>query len=224
MTYIREPMAVVDGIPVFCASDEFTENYEQIGRDYLKHFDRTGKNPWQTNKQLDYMQAPTAQAVIRHSNPNDLILDVGVSDGRLLKEIPDRQLYGVDISLDCLRRAKNHGIVVACARAESLPYEDEMFHLVNCSDVLEHVQDLNAVVRELYRVLKPGGFLVVRVPKEESLDSYLYDSSPYKFIHLRLFDDSTLRILFTRIFPFTIISGSLLQTKGATEILMVVQK
>ncbi len=46
-----------------------------------------------------------------------------------------------------------------------LPFEDASFDLVICSEVLEHIPDEKTAVREIIRVLKPGGTLVVSVPR-----------------------------------------------------------
>jgi SAM-dependent methyltransferase len=50
------------------------------------------------------------------------------------------------------------------ADASDLPFEDASFDAVICSELLEHVEDPLLVVREAYRVLKPGGILFVCVP------------------------------------------------------------
>lgn len=45
-----------------------------------------------------------------------------------------------------------------------LPFKETAFDFVLASHSLEHIQDLNAAMREIHRVLKPGGFLMARVP------------------------------------------------------------
>lgn len=66
-------------------------------------------------------------------------------------------------------------------------------------DVLEHVIDLEKCCKELIRVLRPGGTLVVRVPHLDDMAAYLNEDLPYEFIHVRSFDLPTLRILFGKI-------------------------
>jgi 2-polyprenyl-3-methyl-5-hydroxy-6-metoxy-1,4-benzoquinol methylase len=65
-----------------------------------------------------------------------------------------------------------------------------------CADVLEHVLDLNLVCAKILSVLRPGGILIVRDPYREDLRAYTVPSCPYKFIHLRNFDENSLQLLF----------------------------
>ena len=53
---------------------------------------------------------------------------------------------------------------------ESLTFDDEIFDVLVTSDVLEHVVDLNKVLGEIYRVLKPGGMHVFSIPVNYCLD------------------------------------------------------
>lgn len=85
---------------------------------------------------------------------------------------------------------------------EDLPYRDGAFDAVVCTDVLEHVIDLNAAVREIRRVLKPGGLAVVRVPYREDLAPYNDPRYPYSLAHVRNFDEHSLAILFCRVMGF----------------------
>jgi hypothetical protein len=47
--------------------------------------------------------------------------------------------------------------------------------------------------------LKPGGHLIIRVPYKESLKVYLQEGLPYKYIHLRNFDEHSIRLFFQKI-------------------------
>ena len=113
-----------------------------------------------------------------------------------MRNLPEFDRYGVDIALDYLEIARSEGIEASLARVEDLPYTDESFDTVVCTDVLEHVIDLNAACVSLARVLRPGGRLIVRVPYREDLTYYASDACPYEFAHLRTFDVPTLVLLF----------------------------
>jgi 2-polyprenyl-6-hydroxyphenyl methylase/3-demethylubiquinone-9 3-methyltransferase len=92
-------------------------------------------------------------------------LEVGCGGGLMAEEVAriGFTLSGVDPSAPSIATAQRHAsqtgleIDYRIARGESLPFADETFDLVYCCDVLEHVSDLNAVIGEAARVLKPGG-------------------------------------------------------------------
>jgi len=99
-------------------------------------------------------------------NPADLaILDVGCGGGLLAEEFArlGSSVTGVDPSMTSLEAARRHAtdaglsIGYEAGVAEDLPFPDSSFDAVYCCDVLEHVEDLDRVVAEAARVLKPGG-------------------------------------------------------------------
>lgn len=125
--------------------------------------------------------------------------------GRLLEEFKELDKYGMDISLGYLQIAKTKGINCCMSLLEDMPYEDNAFDIITCTDVLEHVIDLNLGVKNILRVLKPNGILIVRVPYKEDISWYLSPDCPYEFVHLRTFDEFGLQALFTKIFNTTIL-------------------
>jgi SAM-dependent methyltransferase len=81
-----------------------------------------------------------------------------------------------------------------------MPYKERYFDAVVSTDVLEHVLDLNLAVKEILGVVKEGGIIVIRVPYREDLGPYLHPDFPYRMVHLRSFDENSLRLLFEKIF------------------------
>ncbi len=94
------------------------------------------------------------------------ILDVGCGTGAnliLLSQFGDAE--GVDVSPDALAFCRERGIEnVRLGAAEALPYEDGTFDLVTAFDVVEHMDDDVAGLREMRRVLRPGGRILLFVP------------------------------------------------------------
>lgn len=92
------------------------------------------------------------------------ILDVGCAKGRfavkLKEQFPSREVHGVDISDEFLRDVPN-GIITKKGNALNLPYEDEVFDVVYCVEVLEHTLRTDKAISELCRVLKEDGTLVI---------------------------------------------------------------
>ncbi|HEX8950291.1 MAG TPA: class I SAM-dependent methyltransferase [Polyangia bacterium] len=96
------------------------------------------------------------------------VLEVGVGGGNVLERIGGRR-FGIDLSPFILGKARARlGAAAALVRGDAmvLPFADGAFDRVYCSEVLEHVLEPEAVVREMRRVLAPSGFAVVSVPNE----------------------------------------------------------
>jgi len=94
------------------------------------------------------------------------ILDVGCGTGANLVRLADfGDAEGVDISPDALKFCRERGLHnVKLGAAETLPYEDGEFDLVTALDVVEHIDDDVASLREMHRVLRPGGRVLLFVP------------------------------------------------------------
>ena len=96
------------------------------------------------------------------------ILDVGTSTGtnlRLLRNLGFARITGVDQSPDAIRFCAEKGLgAVRLGDVRSLQLPDRRFDLVLATDVIEHVDDEMAAIRELRRVLRPGGYLLLTVP------------------------------------------------------------
>ena len=109
----------------------------------------------------------------------DRILDMGCGEGRhaitayMLKEVDS---VGVDLSLEDLKTTAERfaefseencakSLVLSAADGKHLPFGDESFDKVICSEVLEHIPDYPAVLKEIVRVLRTGGILAISVPR-----------------------------------------------------------
>jgi SAM-dependent methyltransferase len=96
------------------------------------------------------------------------ILDAGCGSGRNMVELARRgPVTGVELASQSLEvaRRRNLGPVLEGSLDEPLPLADGAFDLAVALDVLEHVRDDGAALRELARVLTPGGRLLVTVPQ-----------------------------------------------------------
>ena len=82
-------------------------------------------------------------------------------------------VFGIDISEPIARaaRAEDARIQAAVADCRRLPYADESFDAVYSMGTIEHFDDSDTAVREMWRVLKPGGRAIVGVPNR--MDPFL---------------------------------------------------
>ena len=110
--------------------------------------------------------------------PDDLILDLGCGVGEYVRAIKltGAECVGIDIErprlLDATARDK---LVDASdftpasyllAASEALPFEGESFDVVLMNEVIEHVQDDKETLREIYKILKPGGVCILFAPNK----------------------------------------------------------
>jgi SAM-dependent methyltransferase len=94
-------------------------------------------------------------------------LDLGCGDGRLTGELDAAQLTAADVSAVALARARRRvprASIVQLEPDAPLPLEDSSFDLVLCAETLEHVRDVQLILSEARRVLRPGGELALTTP------------------------------------------------------------
>ncbi|MGL4440815.1 MAG: bifunctional 2-polyprenyl-6-hydroxyphenol methylase/3-demethylubiquinol 3-O-methyltransferase UbiG [Bosea sp. (in: a-proteobacteria)] len=100
--------------------------------------------------------------------PGTDVLDLGCAGGFMAEAMVDRgaTVTGIDPAAQAIAAAKAHAaahgrtIRYDVGVGEALPYADEVFDIVVCVDVLEHVADLGLVLSETARVLRPGGIFL----------------------------------------------------------------
>lgn len=110
----------------------------------------------------------------RLRRPGLRILDVGCGAGATAVDFSaDGWVCAVDRSLHALRFVGERGVAIrVAADAPALPFRDGTFDVILAFDVLEHVTDDAGFLRELARVLAPGGALAIHVPAWPSLWSH----------------------------------------------------
>jgi SAM-dependent methyltransferase len=121
-------------------------------------------------------------------------LDLGCGDGLLTAELDAAEVVGADVSEVALRRARGRladADLVHVAADEPLPFADNEFELVLCVETIEHVRDLQLLLSEVRRVLRPGGELALTTPAHGAVMRTPDPLSP----HIRFLTRSSLRRL-----------------------------
>src|SRR3989440_10675454 len=103
------------------------------------------------------------------------VLDLGCGNGSYTEELARRaeSVYGIDLHMPHLQ-AFREAIPRVQGSGEHLPFAAESFDAVTMIEVLEHTDSDTKVLAECFRVLKPGGLLVLFVPNK----FYLFESHP----------------------------------------------
>jgi SAM-dependent methyltransferase len=149
----------------------------------------------------DYGQSKRARVVTRMKTKGHL-LDLGCATGTFLlsmKKKPGWQVSGVEISDHAAGIARGeHGLDVFTGTLEEAHFPEDTFDVVTMWDVFEHLHNPAASLREIHRVLKPGGLLILRVPNVDSWDAKLFGESWAGLDaprHLYVFGRQTLQLM-----------------------------
>ena len=117
---------------------------------------------------------------IKLENFNGIMLDLGCGEGRhifaSMEAFPNMQCVGLDPHLESLDKSlegleffesiSNKKTSFLSGSAYKLPFGDNTFDMIICSEVLEHLHEYKEAINEVHRVLKPGGKFLASVPAE----------------------------------------------------------
>ena len=153
------------------------------------------------------------------------VLDAGTGPGTLARDIarslPRLQVYGIDLSEDMIRLAREHAkreqleerVHFDSGNIAHMPYPDQSFDLVVSTISMHHWYEIEQPLRDLYRVLRPGGrlwiydFRLVKVQTvEKALANTPFVGTPLEHTLVR-----------TGFFPFALYRRFALQKTGSGD-------
>jgi methionine biosynthesis protein MetW len=127
---------------------------------YATHFGK-GENP-------EARRVHLILNALRDLGPVRRALDVGCGDGTLAAVFARHcdQVTGIELSMEACTIAHSRGIEVAQADVENyaFPFRSESFDVVVAGEIIEHMTDPDHFLREITRVLKPGGHCILTTP------------------------------------------------------------
>ncbi|MBI4698327.1 MAG: class I SAM-dependent methyltransferase [Nitrospirae bacterium] len=152
------------------------EDFKAWNEDMVKKYDPDAYHH-HPNPVVRYIESKRVRKVIDLLNLNkeEVLLEAGCGAGNILEGLDCRKIIGVDLSLYMLGKARQKNIDhvhLLGADIESLPFRDQRFDKIICSEVLEHVMDPQRAISEIMRVLRDNGLLIISIPNEDLINFF----------------------------------------------------
>jgi len=155
----------------------------------------------------DRVQAGKIEAFRRYARPDGVIADVGCGEGTLLLQLrrhgsPGWTLIGVEFVEEFAEGLRRDGFIALQGRFEAMDWDAPRPDVIVMNQVIEHLEDPQAVTRRAHDLLAPGGVFVVETPAMGAWDQRLFRDRWWGGWHTprhwHLFDETTLRQTFER--------------------------
>jgi dolichol-phosphate mannosyltransferase len=109
-----------------------------------------------------YWQRTRHKIILKFAAKTERTLDIGCGTSRIILDMPNA--VGMDILQNKLRWLKPQHDRLVRGSCDQLPFDDASFDCVINSEVIEHVPDVPEIMSEMWRVLRPGGTLILGTP------------------------------------------------------------
>lgn len=180
------------------------------GFDANKFYDQGYYEAWgltENKAQVEQAKSATFSHLLRKNLPAEFLhtdrklLDIGCASGVLLSVAKDLgfRCWGVELSKYSSDIAKTKfGENIFCGMLADAKYPDEFFDVITMTDLIEHVSDPAALLKEVNRILKPGGVVVTSTPDTNTFSAKLLGKHWHNYLpeHLYYFDKTSFRSLF----------------------------
>ena len=152
------------------------------------------------HKHLDSFDKGVFVKFLPKEKENLTIIDIGAGDGRLYKylaPLKPARYVACDIAEKLLKRHPGKDVEkIVCDLEDILPFEDESFDLATSFFVLEHIEDIDSLFKEIYRILKSWWIFIIGhfIQRREFIRKKDKDQFRIKFYNHRIQDIEKLLI------------------------------
>lgn len=166
------------------------------------------------------------ETIKNYLSSQDNLLEIGTGTGQMAEALSESCYFieASDFSPEMIARGKEKqlapNINLSIQDAANLTFSDRSFEVVLAINILHVVSDIDQVLKEVHRVLKPGGYFISVVPifKQNKLKFFLL-SCLMKLMKFRLWSISDYRTLYTK-YKFEIICEQSISEDGSSILLI----
>ncbi len=204
----RFTFPIVDGIPVLFPCDTKSRMDELFGRywdapEKAQLYDANVEGAQEIFG--TYNHEAEIFGIVRYYDPEnlDMILDAGCGNGRFMQTFPEGSVrIGLDASLNLLRitKQKLRTDLLVCGELEHIPFKNGLFGTVISCRVLQHLRAQEAAVREMARVVREGGDVILELYNRWNLKT-IYKNIRMSPTWSRIFN-APFRVVFRSMSPF----------------------
>lgn len=170
---------IYDDIPSFTTMSAEEDSFNKESFEFL--FEMEQHHFWHVGRR-EIIHALLQQ--IYHNRLSDIaMIEIGCGNGSVLQFLKSKgiNIEGGDLFLEALQFCRKRvDVPLYQLNALNTPFVDGQYDVVGLFDVIEHINDDEAVLREMYRICKPDGRLILTVPANKWLWSYFDVSSCHK--------------------------------------------
>jgi SAM-dependent methyltransferase len=128
----------------------------------------------------DYRDERTLSCIRDEINILDLGCGEGITLAKILRKFPDRHVLGVDHSVEKVKICQDHQLPARPGSAYGLDWEDHSWDCVLFLEVIEHLLEPQKALREIHRILRTGGLLLLIFPND-----FLFKVARLSFLKVR---------------------------------------
>lgn len=166
----RRVFPVKEGVP-FLSAERVGDKVKESVHAAYEEFKEEPMDDYYSSPVAGYFSRLRVKSLLREAGDlrGRLVLDVGCEAGYVSSRFLRRgaRVVGFDICVPALHIfRKRLGVTPIMAFSQKMPFRDSSFDIVVCTEVIEHMPMLDECIKEMHRVLKPGGRLLLTFPNE----------------------------------------------------------
>jgi len=164
---------LIDGISIFIPKEQVAVS-DEYGQNDPYNVENNINKPFQ-KRRIDI----TLEFLSKCVNKNSKVLDLGCGEGHITNEfskyVYSENIFACDYSISAIKKAKNNfpGIDFCVSDVYSLPYKNNIFDVVVCNNIFEHLENPLLALEEIKRIMKKQGYLIISTPSRYRFENFL---------------------------------------------------